>query len=211
MKAMSQEEQQLSENGYEADSELDQKQNSSTDSDHADKSCSMAISTDSEDEMKERRNKVRKKQKGKLCTGSREERTFAKSTGKTDKENFTPPGSHSTPSLGQKVARSLDDSLFGFNRLDSPLPFSPVSSISSRGKPSPSRTVKPRFVSSHKGKRKGEQLFDFPRENEKKVKKRKSKREVIRYLLLVSDCVKLQLITYLFSPNQGFYATEYVK
>ena len=199
---MSKEENQLSENGYEADSELEQKQNSCTDSDHADRSYIMAISTDSENETEERQKKVTKKRRGKLGTRSRDEKFFAKSTEKTDKENFTPPDSHSTPSLGQKVVRSLDDSLFGFNRLDSPLPFSPVSSISSRGKPSPSRLMKPRFVSNHKGKRKSEQLFDFPLENEKRVKKKKSKREVIRCFLFLSDYVKLQLVSYLFDPKQ---------
>ena len=178
---MSNEEQQQSENGYDADSELDQKQDSCTDSDIAERSCKMVISTDSESERSEKGRQKRKiKRKGRVGTRSREDCFCAPSTEKTDKENFTPPDSHSTPSTGQKVVRNLDDSLFGFNRLESPLPFSPVSSISSRGKPSPSRSIKPSSfsVSNRKGKRKSEGMFELTYENEKKGKKKKSKREV---------------------------------
>ena len=175
--------QQQSENGYDADSELDQKLDSSTDSDSDEKSCKMTISTDDDDEDDENDKRMqmsKSKHKYKLSTYGGEEIVYAPSTEQIDKENFTPPDSHSTPSLNQRVVRNLDDSLFGFNKLESPLNFSPVSSISSRGKPSPSRSPKTiSFATSNvRRKRKSERAFDFPQEEEKKVKKKKSKREV---------------------------------
>ena len=109
-----------------------------------------------------------------------------------DKENFTPPGSHSTPALVQRAVRNLDDSLFGFNRLTTPLPYSPVTFGSSRTGLSPSSSVKYNSSSSlaslrttqdstigmWKGKRKIEKQIDLPVENLKRGKKKKTRKEV---------------------------------
>jgi len=43
-----------------------------------------------------------------------------------NKENVTPPESQSTPALMKLACRKLDDSLFGFNDMETTLPFSPV-------------------------------------------------------------------------------------
>ena len=178
VKTVSKEKQHRPDNGYEADSEYDQKQ--SSDSDGADNPWTMVISTGSEDEADEKRGKkVNTTGKGSENTQPKEECFCVLSREKIDKENFTPPGSHSTPSLGQSVVRNLDDSLFGFNRLESPLQLSPISSISSRGRLSP-RIIKPNVssVSTYRNKRKSERMFDFKVDNEKKTKKKKAKREV---------------------------------
>jgi len=177
IKTVSTEEQHRPDNGYEADSEFDQRQ--SSDSDGVDNHWTIAISTGSEDDTDEkRRKKLSTKGKGNENTQPKDECFCIISREKIDKENFTPPGSHSTPSLGQSIARNLDDSLFGFNRLESPLQLSPISSISSRGRLSP-RIIKPNLssVSSHKNKRKSEKMFDFKIDNERKAKKKKAKRE----------------------------------
>lgn len=139
----------------------------------------MAVSTDSENDLDLKETRAETKENEVFPGSTYGDSQCAPANKIIDKENFTPPDSHSTPSFSHKVVRNLDDSLFGFNRLESPLPYSPLSSISSRGRPSPSRSLKATSFSAKtlKGKRKSEQIFDFPQE-ERKGKKKKTKQEV---------------------------------
>ena len=100
---------------------------------------------------------------------------------KIDKENITPPGSHSTPSSAQRAVLSLDRSLFGFNDLESPLPFSPViGSVSRRRSPClmTSSMYSSFSTANSEKKRKNERFYDIPMENTKRQKGKRIKKEV---------------------------------
>lgn len=184
-------EQQKSENDYDADSEQDQKCDSATDPDSDSKSCKMIVSTDSENERKENQLRRGKAQYRRKLPGQMEEEPYSiPARNRIDKENFTPPDSHSTPSHNQRVVRNLDDSLFGFNNLESPLPYSPVSSASSQARPSPCTSRKQISLSAakpQKGKRKHDQLFGFPKEEQKKGKKKRTQKEVCFVVIIFAS------------------------
>lgn len=95
-----------------------------------------------------------------------------------DKENLTPPGSHSTPNVVQRAVRNLDESLFGFNDLESPLKLSPVQGTL-YGSMSPSSSSRCSTVSASPAKRKLAKIgvSDIPIENPKKRTRKKQKKE----------------------------------
>ncbi|XP_065069226.1 transcriptional regulator ATRX homolog [Rhopilema esculentum] len=162
---------------YDADSELDQRPGDSDEK--------MTSSPESDNEFFNESSKKTQETKIQLPDPIGEQ---------LDKENFTPPGSHSTPALAQRAVRNLDDSLFGFNRLTTPLPYSPVTLGSSRAGLSPSsslkynsssslaslRTTQDSTIGIWKGKRKIEKQIDLPMENVKRGKKKKTKKEFPR-------------------------------
>ncbi len=96
------------------------------------------------------------------------------------KENITPPGSHSTPATCQRAVRNLDDSLFGFNAIGSPITCSPLNAgtvnDTSSSTASPSKRKRTRFTP-----------FDVPVENPKKRAKKKTKKEVKIFEILYFD------------------------
>ena len=108
---------------------------------------------------------------------------------KIDKENITPPGSHSTPSSAQRAALSLDRSLFGFNDLESPLPFSPViGSVSSCRSPClMTSSMHSSFsTATSEKKRKNDRSHEIPIENPKRQKGKRIKKEVsTRFLNMI--------------------------
>ena len=94
-----------------------------------------------------------------------------------DQENVTPPDNHSTPHLS-KVAKNLDDSLFGFNNVvEKELNYSTITSASASVLSSTSKSMVKTY--SSRSKRKFDTGFnDIPIEEPKKRPKRKKKEKV---------------------------------
>uniref|UniRef100_A0A7M5X2C6 Uncharacterized protein n=1 Tax=Clytia hemisphaerica TaxID=252671 RepID=A0A7M5X2C6_9CNID len=94
-----------------------------------------------------------------------------------DQENVTPPDNHSTPHLS-KVAKNLDNSLFGFNDIvEKELNYSTITSASTSVLNSSSKSMVKTY--SSRSKRKFDTGFDdIPIEEPKKRPKRKKKEKV---------------------------------
>lgn len=109
-----------------------------------------------------------------------------------NKENVTPPDSHSTPALMKLVSRNLDESLFGFNSVESSLPFSPVAdnvvspmriTCPSQNSPAPF-SFTPSITSPNKRKREKDMdgFYDLPIEKSKKQKTKKRNAKIIPHV-----------------------------
>lgn len=166
---------QHSENEYDADYETDKNPESNSGMETDDTKNGME--TDVYSECLEKRQREGRGTQTFTHSYTLNEKPFVK----IDKENITPPGSHSTPSLTQRAVLSLDRSLFGFNDLQSPLPFSPViASVSRRRSPcltTPSMYGSFSTATSEK-KRKNDRSCDIPMQNPKRPKGKRIKKEV---------------------------------
>lgn len=111
-----------------------------------------------------------------IFTSAEKNRSALKNEISKHKENITPPESHSTPSEYGKVVRNLDESLFGFDRVEKKLEYSSALSMTeTSGFFKSLVTNKEKSLNSKRKYENDEQLgsIDVPMEVCKKRAKRK--------------------------------------